>query len=123
MRSASKPTRSIGWIPPPPVASFDLIILDPPSLAKRETEREQAIGAYARLTRSAIKLLQPGGILVACSCSAHVSTEEILGISPQKPPPNPPEPSSYELQTTAQPPDHPAIYPEAHYLKAIYLRF
>src|SRR6266404_805686 len=104
------------WLDSAPPASFDLIVLDPPSLAKRESEREQAIGAYGRLTRSAIKLLQSGGILVACSCSAHVSTEEFLGsvreaatqsVRPFK-----------ELRTTAHPADHLATFPEAHYLKA-----
>jgi 23S rRNA (cytosine1962-C5)-methyltransferase len=109
------------WLDAAPPASFDLIILDPPSLAKRETEREQAIGAYERLTRSAIKLLRPAGILVACSCSAHVSTEEFLGsvreASTQS------GRAFKELQITAHPADHPATYPEAHYLKAIYLSF
>ena len=101
--------------------SFDLIVLDPPSLAKRESEREQAIGAYGRLARSAIELLRPAGILVACSCSAHVSTPEFLGsirgAATQSGRP------FQELQTTAHPADHPATFPEAHYLKTIYLRF
>src|ERR1017187_559277 len=109
------------WLDSAPPSSFDLIILDPPSLAKRESEREQAIGAYGRLTRSAIKLLKPGGIMVACSCSAHVSTEEFLGsirdTATQSGRP------FKELQTTSHPPDHPATLPEAHYLKAIYLGF
>ena len=109
------------WLDSATPASFDLIILDPPSLAKRESEREQAIGAYGRLTRSAIKLLQPGGILVACSCSAHVSTEEFLG-SVREAATQSGRPFK-ELQTTVHPPDHPATYPEAHYLKAIYLSF
>ncbi len=109
------------WLDSAPPTSFDLIILDPPSLAKRESEREQAIGAYGRLTRSAIKLLRPGGILVACSCSAHVSTEEFLG-SVREAATQSSRPFK-ELQTTAHPADHPATFPEAHYLKAIYLSF
>ena len=109
------------WLDEAPSASFDLIILDPPSLAKRETEREQAIGAYARLTRSAIKLLRPAGILVACSCSAHVSTEEFLG-SVRDAATQSGRPFK-ELQTTSHPADHPATFPEAHYLKTIYLSF
>jgi len=109
------------WLDAAAPASFDLIILDPPSLAKRESEREQAIGAYGRLTRSAIKLLRPGGTLVACSCSAHVSTEEFLG-SVREAATQSARPFK-ELQTTAHPADHPATFPEAHYLKAIYLGF
>jgi len=101
--------------------SFDLIILDPPSLARRESERSQAIHAYGRLSRSAIELLRPKGILVACSCSAHVSAPEFLGAvrdaASQSGRP------FTELQTTGHAVDHPATFPEADYLKAIYLRF
>jgi len=101
--------------------SFDLIILDPPSLARRESERAQAIRAYGRLARSAIEFLAPQGVLVACSCSAHVSAEEFLGAvrtaATQAGRP------FTELQTTGHAADHPATFPEANYLKAIYLGF
>src|SRR5207244_3916884 len=55
---------------------FDLIVLDPPSLAKREAERPGALRAYNHLAQLAINHLTPGGILVSCSCSAHVIAEE-----------------------------------------------
>ncbi|MEI8063416.1 MAG: class I SAM-dependent methyltransferase [Verrucomicrobiota bacterium] len=105
----------------PAPRSFDLIILDPPSLARRESERAQAIHAYGRLARNAIKLLAPKGILVACSCSAHVSLPEFLesvrsaaGQSGCH---------FTELQVTGHAADHPATFPEANYLKAIYIGF
>ena len=101
--------------------SFDLIILDPPSLARRESERAQAIRAYDRLARSAIELLRPKGILVACSCSAHVSAPEFLG-SVRGAATQAGRPFT-ELATTGHAPDHPATFPEANYLKAIYLSF
>ena len=109
------------WLASPVASpqSFDLIILDPPSLARRESEREQAIRAYSRLVHSAIKLLAPKGLLVACSCSAHVSTPEFLeavrnaGAQSGR--------AFTELQTTGHAADHPATFPEANYLKAIYL--
>jgi len=101
--------------------SFDLIILDPPSLARRESERAQAIRAYGRLARSAIDLLRPKGILVACSCSAHVSAPEFLG-SVRGAATQAGRPFT-ELETTGHAPDHPATFPEANYLKAIYLGF
>jgi 23S rRNA (cytosine1962-C5)-methyltransferase len=101
--------------------SFDLIILDPPSLARRESEREPAIRAYGRLTRSAIELLAPNGILVACSCSAHVSPPEFLE-SVRNAATKSGRPFA-ELQTTGHAADHPATFTEANYLKAIYLRF
>ena len=101
--------------------TFDLVILDPPSLAKREIERTGAIQAYGRLVQSGIAHLRPGGVLVAASCSAHVSAEAFFGAvrlaaktSRRK---------FTELQTTGHAPDHPATFPEATYLKCIYLRF
>jgi 23S rRNA (cytosine1962-C5)-methyltransferase len=101
--------------------NFDLIILDPPSLAKREAERERAIVAYLELARNAITHLAPGGILLACSCSAHVSAEEFYSaihraaqISKR---------SVKELERRGHAPDHPATFKEAEYLKAIYLSF
>jgi 23S rRNA (cytosine1962-C5)-methyltransferase len=101
--------------------SFDLIILDPPSLARRESERPQAIKAYGRLARSAIELLRPKGIIVACSCSAHVSVPEFLGSVRNSATQS--GRTFTELQTTGHPADHPATFPEANYLKAIYLGF
>jgi 23S rRNA (cytosine1962-C5)-methyltransferase len=99
---------------------FDLIVLDPPSLARREAERAGAIQAYGALAGSGIRALRPGGILVAASCSAHVSAGEFFGAVRAA------AGSSLrtfeELDTTGHPPDHPAIFPEARYLKCIYLR-
>jgi len=122
-RHESVKADAFDWLnsPAAKAQSFDLIILDPPSLAKRETERHQAIRAYGRLARSAIALLRPNGILVACSCSAHVSTEEFLGAIRQTA--TPAGRPFKELQTTGHAPDHPATFPEANYLKAIYLSF
>ena len=100
---------------------FDLIVLDPPSLAKRATEREGAIRAYERLNLLGINLLARDGILVAGSCSAHVSAVEFFDAvrraamkSGRK---------YTELKTLRHPPDHPAGFKEAEYLKVIYLKF
>ena len=99
---------------------FDLVVLDPPSLAKRESERARAISAYTKLASLGIEHLSPGGVLVACSCSAHVTRDEFFsavrkaaGQSRRK---------FQILETTGQPSDHPADFQEAEYLKAIYLR-
>ncbi|HXI73141.1 MAG TPA: class I SAM-dependent methyltransferase [Verrucomicrobiae bacterium] len=100
---------------------FDLIVLDPPSLAKRATEREGAIHAYERLNGLGIARLARDGILVAGSCSAHVSAVEFFDAvrraalkSGRK---------FTELKTLQHPPDHPAGFKEADYLKVIYLKF
>jgi len=102
-------------------AKFDLIVLDPPSLAKRAVEREGAIRAYERLNSLGINLLARDGILVAGSCSAHVSAVEFFDAvrraavnSGRK---------FTELKTLRHPPDHPAGFREAEYLKVIYLKF
>ena len=100
---------------------FGLIVLDPPSLAKRETERDGAIAAYGRLATDGIARLLPGGVLLAASCSAHVTADEFFAAVRQvaqrsKRP-------FTELTTTGHAPDHAATFLEAQYLKAIYLRF
>ena len=108
------------WLAASTRADFDLIVLDPPSLAKREAERAGAIQAYRRLTLLGLPRLRPGGILVAASCSAHVSAPEFhdavldaLRSSRRK---------FVELVRTAHAPDHPATFPEAQYLKCVFAR-
>jgi 23S rRNA (cytosine1962-C5)-methyltransferase len=107
------------WIEKTP-AKFDLIVLDPPSLAKRESERVTALRAYEKLNSLGIERLSRDGILVAGSCSAHVSAVEFFDAvrraavkSGRK---------FTELKTLQHPPDHPAGFKEAEYLKVIYLK-
>jgi 23S rRNA (cytosine1962-C5)-methyltransferase len=114
-------TDAFAWLAGNPERKFDLIVLDSPSLAKREAERAGAIRAYSKLTEDGINHLGRSGILVACSCSAHVSAEEFLGAvrlaarnTGRK---------FAELQTTRHAPDHRATFAEAEYLKGVYLRF
>src|SRR5439155_2221118 len=66
------------WIEQGPKRGFNLVILDPPSLAKRESERSRAIQAYRKLASGGIQRLKRGGILAAASCSAHVSEGEFF---------------------------------------------
>jgi 23S rRNA (cytosine1962-C5)-methyltransferase len=102
-------------------AKFDLVVLDPPSLARRAAERDGALRAYERLNALGIARLARDGILVAGSCSAQVPATEFFdavrraaGKSGR---------SFAELKTLGHPPDHPATFKEAEYLKVIYLRF
>ena len=108
------------WLAQNTTRQFDLIVLDPPSLAKREADRIGAIQAYARLAANGIRALRKDGILVAASCSAHVSPEEffdaVRGAVRQS------GRKMTEHETTGHPPDHPAVFKEANYLKCIYLR-
>jgi len=109
------------WLAGNAEQQFDLVVLDPPSLAKREAERAGAIRAYAKLADSGLRHLRPGGILLACSCSAHVSAEEFCSAVRQAARGS--GRRFTELQTTRHAPDHHATFPEAEYLKGIYLQF
>jgi len=108
------------WLEKNTARKFDLIVLDPPSLAKRESERAGAIQAYCKLAASGIRALRANGILVAASCSAHVSAEEFFGAVRQAARDSGRD--FTELETTGHPPDHPATFKEAEYLKCMYLR-
>jgi len=100
---------------------FGVVVLDPPSFAKKESERKNALEAYARLATLGVARVEPSGILVAASCSAHIGAEEFFAtvrssarMSGRK---------FTELETTSHPADHPAKFAEAAYLKCIYLQF
>lgn len=112
---------AFAWIDHKRDVSYDLVITDPPSLAKREVERSRAIQAYGRLNANAIRLLRRGGILLAASCSAHVSADEFFGAVRQAARQS--GRRFEEIETTGHAPDHHAAFPEAEYLKAIYLAF
>lgn len=110
---------AFAWLARPPQEHFDLIIVDPPSLARRESERVGAIDAYTRLHASALARLRPGGTLVAASCSAHVDEAEFFAAvrrtarATGRP--------FRELWTSTHAPDHPASFKEARYLKCLAL--
>jgi 23S rRNA (cytosine1962-C5)-methyltransferase len=57
---------------------FDVVILDPPKFARSRGSLDEALRAYHWLNRLGVSLLPPGGILVTCSCSGHVSREDFL---------------------------------------------
>jgi 23S rRNA (cytosine1962-C5)-methyltransferase len=109
------------WLEANAERMFDLVVLDPPSLAKKEAERAGAIRAYGKLATSALLHLRPGGTLVAASCSAHVSAQEFFSAVTDAATAS--GRTFTQLNTTRHAPDHPATFPEAEYLKCISLRF
>jgi 23S rRNA (cytosine1962-C5)-methyltransferase len=112
---------AFAWLEQNTTRTFDVVILDPPSLAKREHERAGAVQAYAKLVANGLRALRPNGILVAASCSAHVTADEFFdGVRRTA---RASGRGFTEIDTTGHAPDHPATFPEAHYLKSIYLRF
>ena len=62
---------------------YDTIVLDPPAFAKSRKQLDRATGAYKEINLRALRMLTPGGILVSCSCSHHVSEAELLGVIAQ----------------------------------------
>jgi len=57
---------------------YDTIVVDPPAFAKSKRELDAAMRGYKELNLRALKMLRPGGILVTCSCSYHVSQADFL---------------------------------------------
>jgi len=109
------------WLRAAPTRRFSLIVLDPPSLAKKESERADAISAYAKLITGVLPRLDKNGILVAASCSAHVSADEFFNLALETARKSGRQ--FAEMKRTRHAADHPATFAEAEYLKCIYLRF
>ncbi|HOF87031.1 MAG TPA: class I SAM-dependent rRNA methyltransferase [Armatimonadota bacterium] len=57
---------------------FDTIVLDPPAFAKSKSALPTAYRGYKEINLRAMRLLAPGGTLVTCSCSYHVSEQLFL---------------------------------------------
>jgi 23S rRNA (cytosine1962-C5)-methyltransferase len=103
-------------------AKFDVVILDPPAFAKRKKDAPQAQAAYRKLNQLALPLIDRDGLLVSCSCSYHMGSDELVTA----------------IQTAArhtsrfvqvlelggQSPDHPVhpAIPETRYLKSFFCR-
>jgi 23S rRNA (cytosine1962-C5)-methyltransferase len=101
---------------------FDLVILDPPAFAKRRKDLPKALAAYKRLNQLALRLLASDGILVSCSCSQHVSAEDLQDAIAKAA-----RAAGKHLQILefgGQAPDHPVhpAIPETRYLKCYFCR-
>ncbi|MGH9666325.1 MAG: class I SAM-dependent rRNA methyltransferase [Bryobacteraceae bacterium] len=59
---------------------YSTIVLDPPAFAKSRSALEGAERGYREINRRAVELLEPGGVLVTCSCSHHLSEAALLEI-------------------------------------------
>ena len=104
------------WLANGPPQGFDLIVCDPPSLARREVDREGAMRAYYSLAQSCLRRLRRDGILVCASCSAHVTEHEFMEVIAQA---ADEQVQWTELWRADHAVDHPATFPEARYLKCI----
>ena len=59
---------------------YDTVVLDPPAFAKTKRDLDKALSGYKELNLRALKMLKPGGILISCSCSFHVSQPDFQGV-------------------------------------------
>lgn len=101
---------------------YGTIVLDPPAFTKSRGKVEAALRGYKEINLRALKLLEPGGVLVTCSCSHHVSEAELFEVVAA---------ASLDagktlrvLERRTQGPDHPVLLtvPETHYLKCLILQ-
>ena len=99
------------------------MIIDPPAFAKRKKDLPKALAAYKRLepARDAAAR-RPTGILVSCSCSYHVSAEELQEAIAKAA--RGADKQLQILEMGGQAPDHPVhpAIPETRYLKAYFCR-
>ena len=97
-------------------ADYDIVIIDPPSFAQKQSSIDVAVRAYTRLTHIGLRLVRPGGIFVQASCSSRVSADlfyaTVLDAA---------DAAGRELRQmvrTGHDIDHPVTFPEGAYLKA-----
>ena len=101
---------------------FGMVILDPPAFARGRSTIDSALRGYKEINLRAIRTLEPGGILVTCSCSRPIGLDDFVGIVKAAG-----DDAGRELQLLeerTQPPDHPVLLdaPETSYLKCLILR-
>jgi|SRR5882672_2306932 len=98
---------------------YDTIVLDPPAFAKSKHDLENAMRGYKELNLRALKMLTPGGVLVTCSCSFHVSSQNFVEMVAEAA--QDAHRSARILETRGQAKDHPILLgvPETGYLKCM----
>jgi len=103
-------------------ARYDAVVLDPPAFAKNRNALPAALRGYKEINLRAIKILAPGGILVTCSCSYHLSRERLVEVVADAA--RDAGRAVELLEIRSQAPDHPILLnvPETEYLKCLVLR-
>jgi 23S rRNA (cytosine1962-C5)-methyltransferase len=101
---------------------YDSIVLDPPAFAKSKRALEGALRGYKEMNLRALKMAEPGGTLVTCSCSQHVSLEDFQAMLASAAADAKRRVQVLEVRGAA--PDHPAIVTlaETNYLKCLICR-
>jgi 23S rRNA (cytosine1962-C5)-methyltransferase len=99
--------------------AYDTIVLDPPAFAKSKRAIDGALRGYKELNLRALKMLRPGGVLVTCSCSHHISAADFTATVTAAAADAGRRVRLLERRGAA--PDHPVILtiPETEYLKCL----
>jgi 23S rRNA (cytosine1962-C5)-methyltransferase len=98
---------------------YDSIVLDPPAFAKSRRDLDTALRGYKELNLRALKMLQPEGLLITCSCSYYVSASDLMEVVSSA------AQDSHRivriLENRGQSKDHPTVIgiPETAYLKCL----
>lgn len=103
-------------------ARYETIVLDPPAFAKNRAALPKALAGYKDINLRALRLLEPGGTLVTCTCSYHVDDQTFAEVVHAAAADAGCQVSV--LERRAQGRDHPVLLgvPETHYLKCLVLR-
>lgn len=98
---------------------YDTVILDPPAFAKTKRDLDAAMRGYKELNLRALKMLRPGGTLITCSCSYHVSQADFLAMLADSA--RDAHRTLRLLEVRGQAKDHPVLLniPETAYLKCV----
>ncbi len=97
---------------------FDMVIIDPPSFARRKGDEAGALAAYGRLVKQGLTVLRPQGTLVTCSCSSRIPAADFYDVV-HKSASRLGRPLT-EIGRSAHPLDHPISFNEGAYLKCLY---
>ncbi len=101
---------------------FDVVSLDPPAFIQRRKDAEAGAAAYRKANRLALDLVEPGGLLLTCSCSQHLSRDDLRRVLQRAA-----QEARVRVQILGQGhqdadhPAHPAM-PETDYLKGFLVR-
>ncbi|WP_406683599.1 class I SAM-dependent rRNA methyltransferase [Seonamhaeicola sp. MEBiC1930] len=101
--------------------TFDVVVIDPPSFAKQQSEIELAKKKYAQLAELGEKLTAKNGLLVLASCSSRVLAQSFFDINSQVLMQQ--KRVFKNILNTLHDIDHPVSFSEGAYLKCAYYRF
>jgi 23S rRNA (cytosine1962-C5)-methyltransferase len=101
---------------------YDTIVLDPPAFAKGRKDLPAALRGYKEINLRAMRMLRPGGILVTCTCSHHVSEDDFVSMLRSAAADS--RRTLRIVEKRGQAKDHPVLLtvPETSYLKCLILQ-